>query len=719
MRRPTPAACAGRVPQAFAPAAWKIAARPAHFPIDPAVDGMEASGFAHRPVRPSRMNKTLAAALCLATSLPLAAQQPAAQDGRYVIQFKSLKGAAAAVRAAGGTPALELAPQSAIAAQLPPQALAALQRNPNVVLVEPDVRRYPMGQVTPYGISMVQADQVGDGAAGNTTICIIDSGYYSAHEDLAKDSTVSGSNDSGSGPWYEDSCGHGTHVAGTISALNNTLGVKGVLGSGTVRLHAQKVFDGASCGWAYSSSLVAALNACRDSTPASQHLVVSMSLGGGLSSSFESSAFQSAYDAGVLSVAAAGNDGNKRKSYPASYPSVISVAAVDSAKNVASFSQQNNQVELAAPGVGVLSTVPFRSSSVSVGGASYLGENLDGSARTSASGTLVNGGLCSSAGSWPGRVVLCERGGDTFATKMANVVSGGGVAAVIYNNVAGGFAGTLNGTSTIPGITVLQADGQALLNKAGQTATVDNVGGAGSGYAYYDGTSMATPHVSGVAALVWSNAPTKTNAELRAALQATAEDRGPAGLDNAYGYGIVQAKAALDRLNGGEPPPPNVPPSAGFSFACQGLSCSFTDASSDPDGTVAGWSWNFGDTAGSSDQNPVHSYGAGGTYTVTLTVTDDKSATGSTSQQVTVTAVAGGLSLSASGRKVKGVNVVDLAWSGAGGSTVDVFRDGTSLVSVSGASSYTDVTGDKGGATYTYQVCDAPSSCSAVVTVAF
>ena len=85
-----------------------------------------------------------------------------------------------------------------------------------------------------------------------------------------------------------------------------------------------------------------------------------MSLGGNLSSTTENSAFQSAYDAGVLSVAAAGNDGSTRKSYPASYASVISVAAVDSAKVVASFSQKNDAVEIAAPGVGVLSTTPFK-----------------------------------------------------------------------------------------------------------------------------------------------------------------------------------------------------------------------------------------------------------------------------------------------------------------------------------------------------------------------
>src|SRR2546425_343232 len=86
------------------------------------------------------------------------------------------------------------------------------------------------------------------------------------------------------------------------------------------------------------------------------------------------------------------------------------------------------------------------------------------------------------------------------------------------------------------------------------------------------------------------------------------------------------------------PPPPNQPPTASFSASCTGLSCSFTDASSDPDGRVAGWSWTFGDGGTATTQSPSHTYGTAGTYTVQLTVTDDKGATGATAKSVTVTA---------------------------------------------------------------------------------
>jgi serine protease len=498
-------------------------------------------------------------AATFAVTAPAIAEEE--NDNRYIVQFRDFSGAAAAIRGAGGVTAIELPNHNAIAAYLPEQALHGLQNNPNVLLIERDARRYLMSQTTPYGIPMVQADLLAATNAGACTVCIIDSGYQVAHEDL-QSSKVTGTNDSGTGNWYEDSCGHGTHVAGTVAALNNSLGVVGVVGNGSVNIHIEKVFNGTDCKWAYSSGLVQALDRCRAKVSGtSQKLIVSMSLGGSLSSTTENNAFANAYNAGVLSIAAAGNDGSTRKSYPASYSSVISVGALDSNKQIASFSQKNDAVELAAPGVSVLSTVPWKSSSFSVGGAAYMAGNLDGSARKDVTGTMVTGGLCDSQSStWSGRIVLCERGVISFADKVNNVRLSGGIGAVIYNNVSGGFAGTLNGTSTIPGVSISKEDGDIAKTKAGSSSTIVNSTGTGSGYEAWDGTSMATPHVAGVAALVWSNHPSKTNAEIRSALQQSAEDLGSAGKDNSYGYGLVRAKAAVDLLagsgGGGTTPPP-------------------------------------------------------------------------------------------------------------------------------------------------------------------
>src|SRR5204862_2809262 len=82
--------------------------------------------------------------------------------------------------------------------------------------------------------------------------------------------------------------------------------------------------------------------------------------------------------------------------------------------------------------------------------------------------------------------------------------------------------------------------------------------------------------------------------------------------------------------------PPNTPPTASFMPSCTGLTCNFTSTSTDPDGSVVGWSWTFGDGGTSTAQNPSHTYTAGGTYTVGLTATDDRGGTGSTSQTITV-----------------------------------------------------------------------------------
>ena len=86
------------------------------------------------------------------------------------------------------------------------------------------------------------------------------------------------------------------------------------------------------------------------------------------------------------------------------------------------------------------------------------------------------------------------------------------------------------------------------------------------------------------------------------------------------------------------PPPPNQPPVAAFTSSCSGLTCNFTSTSSDPDGSISAYQWDFGDGGSATTQNPSHTYSAGGTYTVQLTVTDNQNATNSVTHSVTVTA---------------------------------------------------------------------------------
>lgn len=343
-------------------------------------------------------------------------------DERYIVVFHDYSKRASVLQAAGGQLALELPSHHAVAAYLPAAAAEGLAHHPDVAMIELDPRRYPTAQTVPYGITMVQGPNFtppSTSSAGAVKVCIIDSGLHTGHPDL-QGLPVTGQSGTS---WNQDGCGHGTHVAGTIAAVNNDIGVVGVA-PGSVSLHIVRVF-GDSCSWTYASGLVAALGECQNAGAK----VVSMSLGGRFKSQTESTAFANAEGAGILSIAAAGNAGNKTISYPAGYASVMSVAAVDQNKARASFSQRNADVEIAAPGVGVLSTVPK---------SPY--------------------------------------------------------------------------------------------------------------YEAWSGTSMATPHVSGVAALVWSVHPALTNVQIREALDATAEDLGAPGRDSSFGHGLVQASAALAYL---------------------------------------------------------------------------------------------------------------------------------------------------------------------------
>ena len=169
-----------------------------------------------------------------------------------------------------------------------------------------------------------------------------------------------------------------------------------------------------------------------------------MSLGGGGPAEFERNAFQAFFDDGILSIAAAMNAGDDSYSYPASYESIMSVAATDSDNARASFSQYNDAVDIAAPGADILSTV----------------------------------GPPSDTGVGP------------------------------------------------------------------------------PGYEAYYGTSMATPHVSGLAMVLWNKHPSYTNADIRTALEEGAQDLGAPGIDNEFGHGLANYQGAGTRLLAPTPPCP-------------------------------------------------------------------------------------------------------------------------------------------------------------------
>ncbi|MFC6440989.1 S8 family serine peptidase [Bowmanella sp. JS7-9] len=446
--------------------------------------------------------------------------------------------------------------------------LNSLRADKNVKFVEEDPVRFLMAQSTPWGYTAVQAAQLSDSAAGALTVCIIDSGYDASNPDLSANNAT-GTNDSGTGNWYQAGGSHGSHVAGTIAAVNNSIGVKGVLPNTQVNLHIVKVFN--ESGWGYSSDLVTAVNTCVNNGAD----VVNMSLGGPSSSTSEKNGLEAATAAGVLLIAASGNDGDASLSYPASYDTVMAVAAVDENGQHAEFSQYTPQVEISGPGEAILSTVAGdgRLGSLTVGTTSYTEQGVVPQSRYVQSGSsyvvsdingTVSGTLAScsrsgstySCGSMTGKICVAERNANQGTSypevNAAKACADAGAAGVVvYSNterpgLQNPFLVDATGAVDVPTVSVNRTVGQALLAKAGQSATLSVTGN--QDYAYYNGTSMATPHVTAVAALAWSNNLDCTAAQVRTALKATAMDLDVAGRDDRTGYGLVQAKAASDYM---------------------------------------------------------------------------------------------------------------------------------------------------------------------------
>ncbi|WP_034327386.1 S8 family peptidase [Alkaliphilus transvaalensis] len=267
-----------------------------------------------------------------------------------------------------------------------------LSKNPNIEYVELNAEVNLLSQSIPWGIERVQSPAVWEiGYKGTgVKVAILDTGIDNTHEDLA--GNVKGgmsvfSDSSNSDPFF-DGNGHGTHVAGIVAALDNHIGVVGV--APEAELYAVKVLNNSGSGTL--AGIVQGVEWAR----LNGMDVINMSLGGAVGSTALKNACDAANNAGIVVVAAAANSGNQAGTgnnvgYPARYESVIAVAATNSDNARAPFSSTGNTIEIAAPGVGILSTLP-NNSYASLNGTSMAAPHVAGVAALirSARGDISN-----------------------------------------------------------------------------------------------------------------------------------------------------------------------------------------------------------------------------------------------------------------------------------------------------------------------------------------
>lgn len=237
--------------------------------------------------------------------------------------------------------------------------------NPNIAYYEKDQVAYALGkpsasgkpggggsqpaQTTPWGITRVGGPRDGSGK----TAWIIDTGVQQDHPDLNVDTARSANFITKGKYTVEDGNGHGTHVAGTIAALDNNIGVVGVAPGATVV--GVRVLDNRGSGT--NSGVIAGIDYAAANFSAGD--VANMSLGGGVSTALDQAVINAA-DAGLVFALAAGNesdDANNHSPARANHANIWTVSASDSSDAMAYFSNYGNPpIECAAPGVSIEST---------------------------------------------------------------------------------------------------------------------------------------------------------------------------------------------------------------------------------------------------------------------------------------------------------------------------------------------------------------------------
>lgn len=213
----------------------------------------------------------------------------------------------------------------------------------------------------PEGVKLMKAPEVWSESkkGSGVVIAVLDTGCQKDHPDL-EDRIIGGRNFTadfnGDENNFDDNNGHGTHVAGTIAASENNQGVLGM--APQAKLLILKVLEGNGSG--SLQGITDAIQYAIDWKGANGEKVriISMSLGGPQGSQGLHDAILRAIDCGILVVCAAGNSGKQEVQFPGAYNEVVGVGAVDLNKKFAYFSTMNNEVDVVAPGVDIVSTYP-------------------------------------------------------------------------------------------------------------------------------------------------------------------------------------------------------------------------------------------------------------------------------------------------------------------------------------------------------------------------
>lgn len=452
----------------------------------------------------------------------------------------------------------------------------SLQGNQDVLFVEKEFKHplpFPLGlfkkqilnqptfkffeQDMPWGITATHSTQTWDITSGGrgARVLVLDTGIDRDHPSVrpnlvnAKDFV----GDEQEGYPYKDTVGHGTHVAGTIAGVLDKSGFAGVAPQASILAGRVCAEDGCS-----NIAIVEGIN-----WGVEQKVdVISMSLGGIYSSTAERLAIRKAYQKGITIVAASGNDGTPSVGYPAALPEAIAVGAIGPDMKRAEFSQFGPELAIVAPGVDVTSSVPLGSGRDAMVNVSESGARFQTVKSSILSGSktllkpveaeVVVAGLGLPADfeklDVRGKIALIKRGENKFSEKVANAIKAQASGVIIYNNVPGMMQGMLTDDGSevaIGAFMVEQSSGEswAKLIQAGKKVRTQ-IATAITNYSGMSGTSMATPHISGIVALMKSANPNLTPAQVKAILVSTA-NKLPEYKNNEVGAGVAQADLAV------------------------------------------------------------------------------------------------------------------------------------------------------------------------------